>query len=275
MTDCSLGVAVDPCIRPFPERIVHRGHSVVLEPLSEGHIDELWQACCGAEQSWTFLRYGPFASVAELANHVRDLAARSDQPFWAVRPYTSGVAQGWLSLCDIYPADAAIEIGSIWFSPVLQRTRAATEAISLLMKHAFDDLGYMRLVWRCQVLNMASRRAAARYGFVPEGVWRSAAIIKGWQRDVAWHSMLADEWPAHRMALQAWLNNSNFDAEGIAERVSVQFGYPLKHENPMRERTDTSGASAYPKNPLKFHGNRARHVSIYGCHFDGRLGCLQ
>jgi RimJ/RimL family protein N-acetyltransferase len=211
-----LGVAVDPTPRPFPQRIVHEGLSVVLEPLTEAHVGELWPATDGAEASWTYLRYGPFASMDALADQVRKLAGRSDQPFWAVRPRSSGMAEGWLSLCDIYPADAAIEIGSVWFSPRLQRTRAATEAIFLLMRHAFDDLGYERLVWRCQALNAASRRAAERYGFAAEGVWRSAAIVRGWQRDVAWHSMLAPEWPRHRAALSAWLDDGNFGSEGRA-----------------------------------------------------------
>ncbi len=114
------------------------------------------------------------------------------------------------------PADAAIEIGSIWFSPGLQRTRAATEAIFLLMQHAFDDLGYKRLVWRCQALNAASLRTAERYGFITEGTWRRAVIIKGEQRDIAWHSMLDSEWPAHRRALRAWLDDTNFRADGSA-----------------------------------------------------------
>ena len=186
-----------------------------LEPLAENHIYELWDAAQNAEQSWTYLRYGPFPTADALASHVRDLAGRDDQPFWAVRPRFNRKAEGWLSFCDIYPADAAIEIGSIWFSPGLQRTRAATEAIFLLMQHAFE-LGYTRLVWRCQALNTASRRAAERYGFKAEGVWRGAAIVKGWQRDVAWHSMLADEWPSHKAALLAWLDDNNFDSNGFA-----------------------------------------------------------
>lgn len=165
-----------------------------------------------------YLRYGPFSTIDALANQVRDLAGRSDQPFWAIRPRTSGAAQGWISLCDIYPSDAAIEIGSIWLSPRLQRTRASTEAVYLLMRHSFDDLGYTRLVWRCLALNAASCRAAERYGFKTEGVWRAAATIKGRQHDVAWHSMLADEWPQHKAALEAWLSDGNFRTDGSALR---------------------------------------------------------
>ncbi|MBZ9725806.1 GNAT family N-acetyltransferase [Mesorhizobium sp. CO1-1-11] len=222
MNEPVLGIAVDPTPRPFPKREVHHGVSVSLEPLAENHIHELWDAAKNAEQSWTYLRYGPFSSADALASHVRNLAGRADQPFWAVRPRSNRKVEGWLSFCDIYPADAAIEIGSIWFSPRLQRTRAATEAILLLMQHAFDELGYTRLVWRCQALNTASRRAAGRYGFKAEGIWRAAAVVKGWQRDVAWHSMLADEWPSHKAALLAWLDDNNFDATGIARSTLAE-----------------------------------------------------
>ena len=119
-----------------------------LEPLGREHVGELWRSADGAGQTWDYLRYGPFASERELREQVMELSGRADQPFWAVRPESSGLAQGWLSLCDIYPADGAIEIGSIWFSPALQRTRAATEAIFLLMQYAMDELNYQRLVWR-------------------------------------------------------------------------------------------------------------------------------
>jgi len=214
MDDHLLGMPVDPTPRPFPQRVPHHGQSVSLEPLSVTHAPELWRAAQGAEQSWAHLRYGPFATLDALSAFVEALAARPEQPFWAVRPHKSGAAEGWLSLCDIYPADAAIEIGSIWFSPRLQRTRASTEAIFLLMSHAFDALGYRRLVWRCHALNAASRRAADRYGFIFEGIWRAAAVVNGRQRDTAWLSMLADEWPTHRAALTAWLDEANFGSDG-------------------------------------------------------------
>jgi RimJ/RimL family protein N-acetyltransferase len=125
------------------------------------------------------LRYGPFASESELLGRVMELAGRADQPFWAVRPETSGVAEGWLSLCDIYPADGTIEIGSNWFSPALQRTRASTEAIFLLMQYAMDELKYQRLVWRCNAANQASINAAARYGFVPGGHLAGVCVCQG------------------------------------------------------------------------------------------------
>lgn len=201
---------------PFPKRVIHQGASVMLEPFDEKHATELWAAALDADQSWSYLRYGPFSSFDQLRENVCDLAAHSDQPFWAVRPYSTNKAEGWLSLCDIYPNDAAIEIGSIWFSPKRQRTRASTEAIFLLMKHAFDDLGYQRLVWRCLAQNSASRRVADRYGFVYEGIWRKAASFKNMQSDVVWHSIIVEEWPRLKTALSAWLDESNFDRSGKA-----------------------------------------------------------
>jgi RimJ/RimL family protein N-acetyltransferase len=201
---------------PLPERKPFQGRSVRLEPLGPEHADELWRAAQGADASFAWLRYGPFASHGELLALMMELARRADQPFWAVRPREAGVALGWLSLCDIYPADGAIEVGSIWFSPLLQRTRAATEAIFLLMQYAMDQLNYQRLVWRCSTLNQASMKAAARYGFAPEGVWRSAAFSKGRRQDLVWYSVLAGEWPARRAAIEAWLADENFDEHGRA-----------------------------------------------------------
>ena len=215
-TSQSLSKHTDLAPRPFPERVPHQGRSVVLEPLSVSHSAELWTAADAAQASWTFLRYGPFSSREAMTETIVELAGRAQQPFWAVRPRTSGKAQGWLSLCDIYPEDAAIEIGSIWYSPGLQRTRAATEAVFLLMQHAFDELGYRRVVWRCLAQNAASCRAAARYGFVPEGTWRNAVIIKGQQHDVAWFSMLANEWLSQRTLIGRWLSDENFDSAGTA-----------------------------------------------------------
>jgi RimJ/RimL family protein N-acetyltransferase len=189
---------------------------VRLEPLGREHVGDLWRCAEGADPSFAYLRYGPFATEGELLAQVMELAGRGDQPFWAVRLLADGSVQGWLSLCDIYPADGAIEIGSIWFSPALQRTRAATEAIFLLMQHAMDELKYQRLVWRCLSANQASMNAAARYGFTSEGIWRGSAFAKGRRWDHAWHSILIDEWPARRAAIQAWLADQNFDEHGRA-----------------------------------------------------------
>lgn len=212
----SLGRATSKTPRSMPDKQRLEGQAMVLEPLSHAHLDELWTHCNGETYSFTYLRYGPFPDKAALRRLIDDLSTRAEQPFWAVCPKAAGIASGWLSLCDVYPADASIEIGSIWFAPALQRTRAAREAMFMLMSMAMDDLGYERLVWRCQAENAKSHRAAERLGFTFEGNWRNAAIVKGYQRGVSWFSILADEWPERRDALQTWLDDANFDEDGTA-----------------------------------------------------------
>jgi RimJ/RimL family protein N-acetyltransferase len=201
---------------PLPERLRFKGRDVELEPMSEGHVSELWTAAQNVADSWKYLRYGPFSTESELQNWVMESSTRPDQPFWIARPVARYRAEGWLSLCDVYPADGAIEIGSIWFSPRMQKTRASTEAVFLLMTYALDVLGYKRLVWRCSAENTTSLRAARRYGFKFEGTWRSAARIKGKHVDLAWHSILAHEWPERRAAIARWLSDDNFDEGGLA-----------------------------------------------------------
>lgn len=211
-----LGPEVDPTPRPLPARVPHEGGSVVLEPLHTGHAAELWAAARspGAEAGWAYLGYGPFADEDAMRRHVAAFAAQHDPMAWAVRPRRSGTADGWLTLMEIAPADAAIELGHIWFSPRMQRSRAATEAMFLLMRHAMDDLGYRRLVWKCHALNAPSRAAAGRLGFRYEGTLRAIKVVKGRLRDTAQFSILAEEWPARRDAIAAWLADANWDEAG-------------------------------------------------------------
>ncbi|MDP3340703.1 GNAT family N-acetyltransferase [Frigidibacter sp.] len=209
----ALGIPLPQADWPLPVWTARSGRYVDLVPLSVDHADLLWPAVVAAPESFTYLRYGPFTHPAGLRALLGDLSQRSEQPFWVVIP-KGGVPQGWLSICDVFPKDGSIEIGSIWFSPELQGTRAAREAIFLLMCHAMDDLGYERLVWRCQAQNTKSFRAAKNLGFTYEGTWRRAAVVDGWQRDVAWFSILKDEWPHHRLAMHNWLVADNFDASG-------------------------------------------------------------
>ncbi len=221
-TEPPLGPEVDPTPRPIPARIPHRGATVTLEPLAVRHAEDLWAAAQadGPGHSWAYLGYGPFADAAAMGRHVAAFAAQHDPMAWAIRPHRSGRVEGWLTLMEIHPTHAAIEIGHIWFSPRLQRTRAATEAMFLLMRHAMDDLGYRRLVWKCNALNAPSRAAAARLGFVYEGTLRAVLVVKGRQRDTAFFSILAEEWPARRDAIAAWLDDSNWDHTG-APRASL------------------------------------------------------
>ncbi len=213
-----LGPLVDATPRGLPARTKLHGRTVELEPLHRRHVAELWQAMQGADDSWSYLGYGPFASEAALAGFVDDFATTHDPMVWAIRPVATGVASGWIALLDIQPRNAVIELGHIWFAPRLRRTRAATEAMFLLLRLAADDLGYRRLCWKCNALNAPSRRAAARLGFVYEGTLRAHVVAKGRRRDTAYFSILDDEWPRCRDALLAWLDPANFAADGTAIR---------------------------------------------------------
>jgi RimJ/RimL family protein N-acetyltransferase len=218
-----LGPEVDPTPRPLPARIAHRGSAVDLEPLHVRHAPDLWRASQGADDTWAYLGYGPFADEAALARFLGGFATTHDPMAWAVRPHVTGTADGWLTLMEIQPAHAHIEIGNIWFSPRMQRSRAATEAMFLLMRHAMDDLGYRRLTWKCNALNMPSRRAAARLGFTYEGTLRNVLVVKGRRRDTAWFSILGDEWPARRDAIALWLDDSNWGPDGAPRQGLAAF----------------------------------------------------
>ena len=208
-----LGNKIETSHWEFPHQAEISGQYVRLERLSQDHHAELWNAAMAAPESFTYLRYGPFETPDEMATLSADLSSRSDQPFWAVID-SNGIAQGWLSICDVYQDDGAFEIGSIWFAPPLQGTREAREAIFLLMCLGMDALSYERLVWRCQAQNKKSFQAALNLGFKHEGTWRNAAVVKGWQRDIAWFSILKDEWHKCRSAFTRWLSPDNHDETG-------------------------------------------------------------
>ncbi len=213
-----IGPEVDATPRALPARTRLRGKYVELEPLHRRHVPELWQTMQGGDGDWSYLGYGPFASEAALAHFVDDFSTTHDPMVWAIRPVATGVVSGWLALLDIEPRNAVVELGHIWFGPPMRRTRAATEAMFLLLRLAADDLGYRRLCWKCNALNAPSRRAAARLGFVYEGMLRAHLVVKGRRRDTAYFSILDDEWPRCRDALLAWLDPPNFAPDGTALR---------------------------------------------------------
>jgi len=215
-----LGPTAAALPRPRPERIALRGAWTTLEPLATAHAEALWPAAQAAPESWAWLPHGPFPAAAAFRGYVRFAAMSGEELLWAVRPHGAaggepGPASGWLGLLDVQPAHAAIELGNVWFPPGLARTRAATEAMFLLLDHAFA-LGYRRVAWKCNALNEASRRAAERLGFSLDGVLRAHMVVRGQRRDSAYYSLLEDEWPARRGALLEWLAPANFDAEGRA-----------------------------------------------------------
>ena len=224
-TEPPLGPLVDATPRPLPARIPHKGQSVDLEPLHIRHAEDLWRAAerDTSGEGWAYMGYGPFRDAAAMRAHVAGFAATHDPIAWAIRPHRTGTVDGWLTLMQIAPAHADIEIGNIWFSPRMQRTRAATEAMFLLMRHAMDDLGYRRLVWKCNALNMPSRRAAARLGFTYEGTHRAHLVAKGRRRDTAWFSIIAEEWPTQRDSIAGWLDAANFGPDGRPRRSLASF----------------------------------------------------
>lgn len=205
----------------MPERAVLRGETVRLEPLaSERHGADLYAASHAADATWTYLPYGPFGGRAEFTAWLDSRAPLDDPLTFAIVDAASGEARGLASLMSIVPEHGVIEIGHIWLSPSLQRTRQATEAIYLMARYSFDDLGYRRLEWKCDSRNAGSRRAAERFGFVYEGIFRNHRVVKGRNRDTAWFSITDAEWPSRKAAFEAWLSPQNFDEEG-RQRLSL------------------------------------------------------
>ena len=208
------GVAARPA-RGVPQRVALDGRFCRLEPLDVArHADSLWAAVGGHDGIWDYMSYGPFADATTLRAFLTERQASDDPLFYAVLERSSGRALGWLSLMEIRPQHGVIEVGQVLFSPSLQRTPLATEAVALVAAYVFDDLGYRRFEWKCNNLNEGSKRAALRFGFAFEGIFRQHMIIKGRNRDTAWFSMLDSEWPARRAAFAQWLDPSNFDADG-------------------------------------------------------------
>ena len=218
MNERPLGILVpDWTPRPLPPAEPIDGRWCRLEPLDPiRHGDQLYDAnaldTCGA--IWAYLRIGPFTNRRQYFDWVRAVSAESDPLFFAVVDRASDMATGVASLLRIKPTDGVIEVGWITYSPLLQRTRAATEAMYLLMRLVFDELRYRRYEWKCNSLNAASRRAAERLGFTYEGTFRQAKVDKGRNRDNAWFSIIDSEWPAIRDELERWLDPKNFDDAG-------------------------------------------------------------
>ena len=221
-----VGPAVDP--KPpgnLPDLRPIHGRWVRLDALdADRHSKALWEAINGKDPDgalWTYMAFGPFADEEALTKFNREKQASKDAWFYAYVNKASGKAQGMGSFMRADAANGAIEIGSIWMAPVLQRTREATEAIYLMMRHAFDELGVRRLEWKCDALNAPSRKAADRFGFTFEGIFRQHFIIKGRNRDTAWYSIIDKEWPAIRKNFEAWLAEPNFDESG-KEKAKLQ-----------------------------------------------------
>ncbi|MGS0742425.1 GNAT family N-acetyltransferase [Glaciimonas sp. GG7] len=207
-----------------PLGVVLEGQAVRLAPLdAKLHADALYLAASGDAadaRQWDYLAVGPFGNQDDFAAWLSACEKTTDPLFFTVTDRQTGEAQGVLSYLAIAPEHGSIEIGHIWFSAAMQQTRKATETIYLLARHAFDDLGYRRLEWKCDTRNLRSQRAALRFGFTPEGIFRQHRVSKGHNRDTAWFSLLDHAWPLQRAVFELWLSPANFD-DAMRQRQSL------------------------------------------------------
>ena len=200
--------------RPFPPRKVLEGQYCRLEPLDVAkHGADIAAAFAGAHSVWDYLPVDGPKDRAAYEAFLASMVSRTDIVPFAVVDKADGKAKGHLWLMEIRPAHGVFEVGFITYSPSLQRTRSATEAIYLCGAYGFE-LGYRRFEWKCNNRNELSKRAAQRYGFKCEGLFRQHQVVKGQNRDTAWFSILDTEWPARKAAFQRWLDPVNFDKDG-------------------------------------------------------------
>jgi len=202
---------------PPPPRTALEGRYCRLEPLDPAHHAGDLHAANSLDpdgRMWTYMGYGPFGSEAEYRTWAESVAGDGDPLFMTILDAENGKAAGVASYLRVQVEMGVVEVGHIAYSPALQRTRAATEAMYLMMARVFDELGYRRYEWKCDALNAASRKAAERLGFVYEGIFRQALVYKGRNRDTAWYAVIDKDWPALKSAFEAWLAPENFDADG-------------------------------------------------------------
>jgi len=220
--DALLGQPVPGWTAPLaPTGVVLDGQFVRLERMDpDTHAADLHRAYSGHDALWDYMPYGPFPSAAGYHRWAKETATGDDPLFYVLRDKAGGHCGGVASYLRIAPAAGSIEVGHICLSPEIARGRVWTEAMFLMMDWAFSN-GYRRYEWKCNALNLASRRAAQRLGFSFEGIFRQAAVVKGRNRDTAWFAIIDAEWPALREAYAAWLSPRNFDAKGRQkERLS-------------------------------------------------------
>ncbi|KAI0470667.1 acetyltransferase [Xylariaceae sp. FL0804] len=235
-----VGPQVDTSPAQQPQRDIRlAGRYITVIGLEESHADAFYPLISGEDNAplWDYMFDGPFDDPAAFRANMATRAASRDPVFFSLVPADQprrdaagggsgggdNVVLGVASYLRIEPRHRCVEVGNLMFSRALQRTPAATEALYLLLRHAFDGLGYRRCEWKCDALNAPSRRAALRLGFAPEGLFRRHLIVKGRSRDTAWYALVEDDWPAARRALEAWLDPSNFDERGAQRKRLEEF----------------------------------------------------
>jgi len=212
----NIGAPVSTAPAARPEPVTLEGRTVTLEPLAPEHAVDLYAAVEGENQHhiYTYLSDEPYTSLEAFRKAVTTKSKSEDPVFFALINNETQKPMGWAALMRIDTKNRVVEVGNILYSPSLQRTKAATEAMYLMTKHVFDDLGYRRYEWKCDNFNVPSKRAALRLGFTFEGVFRQHMIYKGRSRDTAWFSMIDSDWPVIKNAFEAWLDDENFDSDG-------------------------------------------------------------
>src|SRR4051794_35666833 len=222
-TDLPIGEELDWKPAQRPGRTPLRGSHVLIRPVDpETDATPLFAVSHppdGDPTTWTYLPDGPYESADDLQRALTWAASSDDPLYFTLAALPDERPLGIASYLRIEPEFGVIEIGHIWFGTPLRRTIAATEAIYLIARHAFDDLHYRRLEWKCNALNAASRRAAERFGFTFEGIFRQHMVIKGRNRDTAWYAITDEEWPAVRRGFERWLAPGNFDPDGRQRRT--------------------------------------------------------
>jgi RimJ/RimL family protein N-acetyltransferase len=217
------GEAVDPAPSPRPGPVTLQGRYGRLEKLDVAkHAAELWEAVKGHDQVWDYLFHGPFSERAAFDDYIRMFASRDDPYAYAILDQDNRTV-GFATLMEIRPQNRVIEVGNILYSPLLQKTPLATEVQYLLARYAFEELKNRRYEWKCNTLNAPSRRAALRFGFTFEGIFKQHMIVKGRNRDTSWYAMMGHEWPSRKAAFEAWLSPDNFDAQGKQKKKLESF----------------------------------------------------
>jgi RimJ/RimL family protein N-acetyltransferase len=225
-TEPPLGTELEWRTVQRPQRTPLDGRYVRLRPLAAGSDAEaLYKEShppAADPGLWRYLPDGPYRDVRDMREALQQAETSEDPLFFTVVLRPDERPAGLASYLRVTPEHGVIEIGHIWFGASLRQTTAATEAIYLLASHAFDELGYRRLEWKCNSLNQASRRAAERFGFQFEGVFRSHMVVKGRNRDTAWYAITDQDWPAVRAGFETWLDPANFDPQGRQRRALAE-----------------------------------------------------
>jgi RimJ/RimL family protein N-acetyltransferase len=231
MSSLPIGPKVEGGPAPRPQRVTLRGNYVIVRPLQPAEDAlSLYEGThgTGEDDFWLYMSEGPFPGFKEFRDYLDKRSTSNDPLSFSIVDVQTGRALGHASYMRITPEHRVIEVGNIFLTRSLARTRGATEAMYLMAKYAFDDLGYRRYEWKCNALNIPSRRAALRLGFAFEGIFLHHMIQKGRSRDTAWYSVLEDEWRVYKNAFSHWLSHENFSDVGKQKRPLEWYLKPLR-----------------------------------------------